>query len=50
VKFQVGCSRRAIGVWMGIDLRLVGWWLWYECLGVLLGLVVGGSSLYGLGS
>ena len=27
-----------------------GWWLWYECLGVLLGLVVGGSKLFGLGS
>ena len=35
---------------MGIKWRLVEWWLWYECLGVLLGLVVGGSKFYDLGS
>ena len=34
------------GLWMGIERRLAGWWLWYACLGVLLGLVVGGSNLY----
>lgn len=48
MRFQVGCSRRAIGVQMGIDRHLTGCWLWYECLDGLLGLVVGGGGVESL--